>query len=129
MPAGDVAWPWLRQWCRITRTRIDKRTRKETTEVAYAISSLPTSMTTPKQMLALNRGHWGIENRLHWLKDTLLREDASTVRTKNAPQAIAALRNTALYLLHNIHTSTIIAREKCTRKPHIAIKQCFMSFL
>jgi len=87
------------------------------------ISSLPVSMTTPQQMLALNRGHWGIENRLHWIRDTLLREDASTLRKGHAPEAVAMLRNLALTLLSKVNPSPTQAREICTRKPHIAIKQ------
>jgi len=123
MPAGDVAWPGLRQYCRITRTRTQNRTGEITTEVVHLISSLPVSLTTPKQLPDLNRGHWGIENRLHWVRDAVFREDASTLRTRNAPQAVAALRNTALRLLRNIHTSTIVARETCARKPQNALTQ------
>ena len=45
------------------------------------------------------RGHWGIEQRLHWLRDVTQGEDLGQVRSANAPQALAAVRNTALALL------------------------------
>ena len=38
-------------------------------------------------------GHWGIENRLHWVRDVVFGEDQSQVRTGSAPQLLAALRN------------------------------------
>ena len=42
------------------------------------------------------RGHWQIENGLHWVRDEVLGEDRSTIRTGHAPQNLAALRNGAL---------------------------------
>jgi predicted transposase YbfD/YdcC len=80
-------------------------------EVVHFITSLGASQATPAQLLAYNRNHWAIENQLHRTKDTLLKEDASTIRTRAAPQAIAALRNLTLHLLSILHPSSTIARE------------------
>lgn len=44
------------------------------------------------------RGHWQIENSLHWVKDAILKEDACTTRTGNAPQNLALLRSLAVTL-------------------------------
>ena len=44
------------------------------------------------------RGHWGIENTVHWVRDITFDEDRSTVHTGTAPQVMATLRNTALNL-------------------------------
>jgi hypothetical protein len=52
-----------------------------------------------KRLLALDRGHWGIENGLHHVRDVTLGEDACRVRSQNAPQVLAAARNLALGLL------------------------------
>ena len=45
-------------------------------------------------------GHWGIENRLHWVRDVVYGEDQSQVRTGSAPQLLAALRNLVIGILH-----------------------------
>jgi hypothetical protein len=44
------------------------------------------------------RGHWQIENGLHWVKDAILKEDACTTRTGNAPQNLALLRSLTVTL-------------------------------
>ncbi len=51
-------------------------------------------------LLALVRGHWRIENSVHYVRDVTLGEDASTIRSGAAPRVMAALRNTVLGLLH-----------------------------
>ena len=90
-------WPHLAQVCRIARevTRKGETTR----EVAYAVSSLWPHEAGPRRLLELNRGHWGIENRLHYVRDVTLGEDASQVRTGSAPQVMAALRNATIGLM------------------------------
>ncbi len=60
-------------------------------------------------MLTLARGHWGIENRLHYVRDVTLGEDASRVRTGAAPQVLAALRNAVLALLRATGATNIAA--------------------
>ena len=62
-------------------------------ERAYAITSLPPGRADAARLLELWRGHWGIENRLHWVRDVVFGEDLSQVRTGSAPQLLAALRN------------------------------------
>jgi predicted transposase YbfD/YdcC len=74
-------------------------TRPARHEVRYFITSLPAS-TPPATLLQLVRQHWHIENRVHWLRDVTLGEDASPVRSGPAPQALAALRNAVIGLLH-----------------------------
>jgi len=46
----------------------------------------------------LVRGHWGIENRLHWVRDVTFDDDRCQVRTGAAPQLMAALRNLVIGL-------------------------------
>ena len=74
-----------------------ERTRRykgrETVERAYAITSLPVERADAARLLSIWRGHWGIENRLHWVRDVVFGEDQSRVRTGSAPQLPAALRN------------------------------------
>ena len=86
----------------------------ETTEKVCFISSLGSSQATPAQLLKYKIAHWGIENKLHRTKDVLLREDASTIRKNQAPQAVSALRNLVVHLLNKLHPSPKIAREIAT---------------
>lgn len=94
---GYSDWPHLAQVCRMER-RVTRQgeTRSET---AYAVTSLPPGEAAPARLLALWRGHWGIENRVHWVRDVTMDEDRSQVRTGAAPQVMAALRNLTISLL------------------------------
>ena len=100
---GYSDWPHLAQVCRlerIVRTK-GKRTQGQTRrESAYAVTSLPPDQANPQILLALWRGHWGIENRVHWVQGTsTFDEDRSQVRTGSAPQIMAALRNLTISAL------------------------------
>ena len=80
--------------------RRERTIRGETTiEDAYGITSLTPEKAPPEKLLSLIRSHWAIENQLHGVRDWTLREDASRVRTGNAAQVAAGLRNLALFLL------------------------------
>ena len=72
------------------------------------VSSLPAS-TPPAEVLQRVRMHWHIENRLHWPRDMTLGEDACQVRSGPAPQALAAVRNALLGLLHRHHVANVAA--------------------
>jgi hypothetical protein len=100
-------WPGLQQVCQITRERWVKG--KHTVEVAYRITSLEPERGNAKRLLALDRGHWGIENGLHYVRDVSLGEDACRVRSQNAPQVLAAVRNLVLGLLRSQRLPSIIA--------------------
>ena len=62
------------------------------------MTSLSPEQAGPERLLALWRHHWLIENRLHWRRDVMAREDQSRVRSGAAPQAMAAIRNTTLFM-------------------------------
>lgn len=105
--AGYSGWPHLAQVCRLERTVHRKgKTRRE---VAYAVTSLPPEAADARRLLELWRGHWGIENRVHWVRDVTFDEDRSQVRTGPAPQVMAGLRNLAISLLRLNHESNIAA--------------------
>ena len=120
-PPG-IRWPGLRQIGRITRERVMKNTGKTSVEAVYLLTSLPESQTNPEQLLSENRGHWHIENRLHWVKDNVFAEDRSTIRTKTAPQAASALRNLALHLLRKAGHTPTLGREFFSQNISEAIK-------
>lgn len=66
---------------------------------ALGVTSLDATRASPQAIASLVRGQWAIES-LHWLRDTLYREDNSTVRTRSGPRAMATLRNLAVGALH-----------------------------
>lgn len=97
---GFLDWPGVQQVCQIQRER--RIGGQIETETAYYVSSLPRSRAGAKQLLSLARGHWGaIENGLHYVRDTALGEDKSTIFRGHAPQNLAALRNAALNWLRD----------------------------
>ncbi len=67
------------------------------------------------------RGHWGIENRLHWVRDVTLGEDRCQVRTGSGPQALAAIRNTVIGVLRRAgHANIAAALRTYAGKPQAA---------
>jgi predicted transposase YbfD/YdcC len=83
-------------------------TRPGRHEVRHFVSSLSAD-TPPEVALRAVRTHWHIENRLHWPRDVTLGEDACQVRSGHAPQALAAVRNAVLGLLHAHHLPNLAA--------------------
>ncbi len=75
------------------------RAGKKTVEVVYLITSAPHTTAPPAVVAAWVQGHWGIENRLHWVRDVSFDEDRSQVRTGHTPRIMATLRNTAISVL------------------------------
>jgi hypothetical protein len=80
---------------------------ERTTEVEYAITSVPRPQADAATLLGWWRDHWGIENRLHWVRDVTFSEDASRIRSGAAPQVLAAIRNAAIGLLRSQHVTNI----------------------
>jgi hypothetical protein len=78
-------------------------------EVAYGSTSAGPGWPGVAELLGCWRGHGGIENRLHWVRDVTLGEDASRIRTGAALQVLAALRNAAISLLRLAGVTNIAA--------------------
>jgi predicted transposase YbfD/YdcC len=96
--ADYSTWPELAQVFKLESLRTDALGTTET-EVRYGVTSLPASLADPKRVLQLARGHWGIENKLHYRRDATMREDHAQLRMGHAPQMLAVLNNTVLGLL------------------------------
>jgi hypothetical protein len=73
--------------------------KEPTRDVAYAITSVPVERAGPATLLSWWRGHWGIENRSHYVRDVSMGEDASRIRSGAAPQVMAAFRNAGIGFL------------------------------
>ena len=96
--SGYSAWPYGAQVFKLESQRTDALGRTQH-EVRYGITSLPASLADPHRLLHLVRGHWGIENGLHYRRDATMREDQSQLRMGQAPHLLAVLNNTAWGLL------------------------------
>jgi predicted transposase YbfD/YdcC len=90
-------WAGIAQVYRIRRTVQAKGEQRE--EIVYGITNVPRNKADAKRLLALNRKHWHVENRLHYRRDVTLGEDASQVRSQGAPEVLAALNGGLLALL------------------------------
>jgi predicted transposase YbfD/YdcC len=90
-------FPDLTQAFLIERKVINKKTGASSTELAYGISSRPDA--SPERLLQINRGHWTIENRCHWIIDWNYDEDRSRIRMGHGPQNITRLRRFAIGLI------------------------------
>lgn len=96
VPAGVAGFPRIGQVVQIRRTRTIKG--KKSVELVYLISGMDMVHAQPEEIAAWVRGHWGIENRLHYVRDVTYREDASRIRTGSGPRVMVTLRNVALAL-------------------------------
>ena len=105
---GYSDWPGLEQVFEIRRRWLSKGEWHEA--VRYGVTSLPATIAIPERLLKLKRGHWTIENGLHYVKDVTMGEDKSMTHCDNGPKIMAALRNTAVSLLRHAGFSTIAAR-------------------
>jgi predicted transposase YbfD/YdcC len=92
-------WPGVAQVLRRQCRRVTLRTGLVEAKTTYGITSLPRQLAGPEQLERFWRGHWTIENRLHYVRDETLGEDRSQVHTGTAPQVLAALRNGILSAL------------------------------
>jgi predicted transposase YbfD/YdcC len=89
--------------------------------VVYGITSLSPGAADPSRLAELVRGHWRIENSLHYVRDVTLREDACRVRRGNAPQVLAGLRNAVVHLLGEVPAeSRPAALERLAARPQEA---------
>lgn len=78
------------------RYRENISTGTTSNELVYLITNLPETELSAKELLELKRSYWGIENKLHYVKDFVFGEDRSTIRAKHGPQNMSALRNLAV---------------------------------
>ena len=80
-------------------TRIVRQHDTQRQEVVYGITNLPPARACAAYLLAREREHWAIENRLHWRRDVTLREDHCQVRKGVAPRILAVLNSFLLAVL------------------------------
>ena len=110
--AAGLAFPHAAQAIQIVRRRrplTGKNSKKWSAETVYAVTSLTATQVRPAELAAIIRGHWLIEDRLHWVRDVTYDEDRSQVRTANGPRVMASLRNLAITILRLTGETSIAA--------------------
>ena len=101
---GYLEFPYAAQVLRLNRHRIDLNGKKRESEVVYGITSLTPEKADPARLPSLNRYQWGIENKVHYVRDVTFDEDRSRVRKKAGPHVMASLRNLVISVLRLIFT-------------------------
>lgn len=103
----DPQWTGIKSLIRVER--VGTRKGKKYHEIACYISSL---ICTAQEFAQGIRGHWGIENRLHWVKDVVFHEDHSTIRMGNAPANLSVMRTIALNILRRNGYASITTAQR-----------------
>ena len=113
MPAGEMVkqfptWKGLNTLGVAIGYRRDSK-GNESLEYRYYISS---AALTEEQFAKAVRGHWGIENQLHWVLDVTMKEDACPIYRGDAAQILATVRHMALNMLRAEKGKTASIRRK-----------------
>lgn len=94
---GELRLPGVKTIIKVrSRTELKDRCR---TDTRYYISS---ALLCPKIAAEAVRGHWGIENRLHWVLDVVFRDDQARLRTGHGALNMAVVRHFAINLVRTL---------------------------
>src|ERR1022692_1921144 len=131
---ADLGFPHVAQVFLIERhtsrkvRRRKKNSRKYTTReirsaiAVLGITSLSAREAAPEHLAAYVRGHWAIENKIHWVRDVTFREDSSRIRTGSRPRIMATLRNLAIGLIRQAgHTKIAATIRRIRNDPRLLI--------
>lgn len=104
--------------------RTSRRGDETITDVQYAITSLSPQRADAGKLLEIWRSHWGIENRLHWVRDVHWQEDRCRVRHHRGSYNLACFRNAAINLLRLAKAPSLIGaiRENAYRVDRLFAK-------
>jgi predicted transposase YbfD/YdcC len=109
--AAENKFPGIVAIGRITTRRRPHGGRADKPLVRYFVLS---KYVSARKLLQIVRGHWGIENRLHWMLDVIFGEDANRARADNAPENLATLRRLAINIVRS-HPGRTSMRQKIKR--------------
>ena len=111
-PSQTLDWPYLGQVFPLERQVYVCRTGQARSETVYGLSSLPALEASPARLLELTRGHWSIENGLHYRRDVTFQEDACRMKSHTAAQALAICNNLAIGLLRHAGWENLAAARR-----------------
>jgi predicted transposase YbfD/YdcC len=95
---GYLDWPGAAQVAQRIKRFTNKKTGEVKTETTYAITSLSADEVGPDHIAQLWRGHWTIENRVFYVRDVTMGEDACQIRVRKSARVLAALRSAIISL-------------------------------
>ena len=93
----------------VTTERLIKKTGEVTEESRYFICNLKTGVDEISKVI---RGHWEIENNMHWILDVAFREDECRKRSGNTAENFSIVRHLALNLLKSEGSKKSIRRKR-----------------
>ncbi len=102
-----IEWPALAQVFKLDRRVVCCRTGEITEETVYGITSISHQKGSAERMLEWTRAHWGIENGLHFRRDTTLNEDAIRMSHPNQAQVTAVMNNFIVALANKMGFSNL----------------------
>jgi len=120
---AEFNFPFVRQVAIINKS-VEKVAEKEKScETVYIISNLTKFEADPKKLLQIKRSHWAIENKLHYVKDYTLGEDASRIRNHNSIANIVLMFSAAVGIFRLLNVSSLPAAITfCQLNPRLACK-------
>lgn len=107
--SGYLGWPGAKQVAMRQCLRTVIGSGKASCEITYAVTSLARQQAGARELEAFWRGHWTIENKVHYVRDVTLAEDRCQMHKGNAPRALAALKNALLTALRYCGWTNIAA--------------------
>lgn len=118
------AWRHIKQIARVTRVRMKKVKGewKTENEVAYLATNLTSKQANAVRILELNRGHWAIENKLHWVRDKVFREDEHNISGVTSCNVIANIRSFIIHITTKLYDNIKATREMFAHKVGLAFK-------
>ena len=115
---AHVNFPGVGQVFMLRRSRQHKHTGERSTETVYGVTSHTPDTAHAQRLLRLNRGHWCIENRLHYVRDFTYDEDRCRAHVGNLPRNLACLTNAAISIVrHEGRFEYLPPRQPTLRRP------------
>jgi predicted transposase YbfD/YdcC len=99
-----------------------KKVRVKSAIAVLGVTSLTAREAAPEHLATYVRGHWTIENKIHWVRDVTFNEDASQIRTGSRPRIMATLRNLTIGLIRQAgHTKIAATLRRIRNHPHLLL--------
>ncbi|MGP5002411.1 ISAs1 family transposase, partial [Glutamicibacter ardleyensis] len=119
-PVGalKIAWPWAVQVGQLTRISQRTATGKISRETVYVVTSLAPDKANASVLNRMLVNHWGIENKVHWVRDVGFNEDKNQIRRGTAARVAASLANLVVSVLRLAGLDQIAkTRRRAARDP------------